>query len=69
MDELKMNLTTTFMRGIVTKLIRKKLGCDVDLKLNNVHVTTSDGKVYLRLDAEAGITQADLMKIINKLLT
>lgn len=69
MDVLKGSLTTMFMRGLVTRLIRKKLGCDVDLKVNDVHVSTSDGKVRLRLDAEAEITQADLMKIINKKLT
>lgn len=69
MDELKLNLATKFMRGIITKLIRKKLGCDVDLKLNNVHVTSQDDKVYIHLDAEAGISHADLTKLINKLTT
>lgn len=67
MDELKMNLTTKFMRGIINKLIRKKLGYDVDVLLNNVHVTSSDGKVNIRLDAEASISHAELLKLIKSI--
>ena len=69
MDEMKLNLTTMFMRGIITKFIRKKLGCDVDLRLNNVHITSKDGEVFLRLDAEASIAHSDLIKIVNKITT
>ena len=69
MDEMKLNLTTMFMRGIITKFIRKKLGCDVDLKLNNVRIASKDGEVFLQLDAEAVIAHSDVLKIVNKLTT
>ena len=42
MDELKMNLSSKFMRGIVTKIISKavykKTGYKVEIDLNNINV-------------------------------
>lgn len=69
MDELKLNLTSKFMKGIVTKLIgnviRKKLGYDVDILLNKIDVTASDGKIHLHLDVEAETTNEEFMKMIS----
>ena len=67
MDVLHMNITTKFMRGIINRLIRKKLGYDVDLLLNNVGVTSKDGKVYIRLDGEVSISHAELLKLIKNI--
>lgn len=65
MDEMKMKLTTKFMRGIINRLIRKKFGYDVDVLLNSVHVTSTDGKVNIRLDAEASISHSEFLKLIK----
>lgn len=65
MDELKMNLRTKIMRGIVSKLVSKwmsgKFGFDVNLYINKIELETVDGKVCIRADINAEIGQNDLI--------
>lgn len=69
MDELKLNLTTKFMRGILAKLmakaIRKKLGCNIDILINQISVTAVDGKVHIHADVDGETTNEDLMKMVK----
>lgn len=65
MDELKLNLTSKLMRGIITKLIRKKLGCDIDIQINDMNVSTVDGNIHLHVDANADITNTEFIKLIK----
>ena len=48
MDELKLNLSSKFMRGIVTKLIAKaiykKTGYKIEVELNSINVEVINGK-------------------------
>lgn len=71
MDELKLILSTKFMRGIVTKLISRlilnKLGYDIKLQLNKLQVETADGKVYLHADVDAEIDNEEFIKIIDSI--
>lgn len=69
MDELKLNLNTNFMRGIVSKLIakaiRKKLGYDVSVLINSVNVVANDGKIKLHVDADAEMNSVEFTKLIK----
>lgn len=69
MDELKLNLTTNWMKGIIAKIIakaiRKKLGCDIDILINNVSVKAADGKIQIHVDIDAETTGKDFMKLIK----
>lgn len=69
MDELKLNLASKFIKGIITKLIgnaiRKKFGYNIDILLNKIDVTSSEGKIYLHLDVEAETTNEEFMKMIS----
>ena len=71
MDELKLNLNSNFMNGIVTKLlgmvIRKKLGYNVDIQLNTVNVVAKDGKVHLHVDVDAETTNEEFMRILKSI--
>lgn len=71
MDELKLKLSTKFMRGIVAKLIAKaiykKLGYKVDILLNEIEVRTEDGKVRLHANVDAEVTNEDFAKIIESI--
>ena len=71
MDELKLILSTKFMRGIVTKLIsraiRKKFGYDVKIQLNAVQVETANGKVYLHADVDAEVDNEEFLKIMDSI--
>lgn len=69
MDELKMSLSTKFMRGIVTKIISKailkKTGYNIDIQLNEIKLETIDGKVCLHADVDAKIDNEDFINIIK----
>ena len=69
MDELKLKLSTKFMKGIVTKLISKalfkKTGCKIDIQLNEIKIEAKDGKVYLHADVDAEADNEDFVKIIK----
>lgn len=71
MDELKLKLSTKFMRGIVAKLISKalvkKLGYEIDILLNEIEVKAEDGKVHLHIDADAEIENSEFMKILKSI--
>lgn len=71
MDELKVKLSTRFMRNIVTKIIAKtifkKFGYKVDIQLNKIEVEAIDGKVYLHVDVDAETTNEDFAKIIKSI--
>ena len=69
MDELKLILSSRFMKGIVTKIIAKaiknKTGYEIDIELNEVAVEVIDGKVHLHVDAKAEMHGDDLWHIVK----
>lgn len=69
MDELKMSLSTKFMKGIVTKIISKailkKTGYNINIQLNEIKLETVDGKVCLHADVDAEINNEDFISIIK----
>jgi hypothetical protein len=71
MDALKLNLTTKFMKGIVTKLISKaifkKYGYKIDIVLNEIGVEVVNGKAYIHADVDAEINNDEFMKIVKSM--
>ena len=71
MDELKLKLSTKFMRGIVANLISKalakKLGYNIDILLNEIEVKNEDGKIRLHIDADAEVANSDFIKILKSI--
>lgn len=69
MDELKLKLSTKFMRGfiakLVTKAIYKKVGYEIDIQLNEIEVETIDGKIHLHVSADAEVNNDEFVKIIK----
>ena len=69
MDELKMSLSTKFMKGIVTKIISKailkKTGYNINIQLNEIKLETVDCKVCLHADVDAEINNEDFINIIK----
>ena len=69
MDEMKIG--SKFTTGIISKLlsmvIRKKLGYEVELKLNEVNATVIDGKTHVHLDVDAELEKEELMKILTSI--
>lgn len=71
MDELKLKLSTKFMRGIVANLISKalikKLGYNIDILLNEIEVKNEGGKVKLHINADAEIENGDFVKMLKSI--
>lgn len=69
MDELKLSLGPDFLRNLLAKVIRKqirkKLGCDIDILIKEVYMTSSNGRVTLHIDADAETTTEDIIKMIK----
>ena len=69
MDELKLKLSTKFMRGIVAKLVAKaiykKVGYEIDIQLNEIEVETIDGKIKLHVNVDAELDNNEFTKIVK----
>lgn len=69
MDELKLNITTAFMKHLIaktiSKIIRKKFGYSLDILLNQIEIKATDGKIRIHIDADAVTTNDDLLKMIK----
>jgi len=70
MDELKLNLTTKFMKGIIAKIIakaiRNRLGCDIYILINDVSFKAEDGKILIHADVDAETTNDNFIQMIKK---
>lgn len=71
MDELKLKLSTKFMRGIVanliSKAISKKLGYNIDVLINEIALKTEDGKIKIHLDVDGEVTNDEFKNIIKSI--
>lgn len=69
MDEMKIKLSTKFMRNFIAKLISKivykKLGYKIDVQLNDLDINLNNGNASIKLNAEACLKYEELIKIIN----
>lgn len=66
-----MKIVSKFTTGIVSKLaevaLRKKLGVDADITLNEVRVTVVDGKTHIHLNLDAELGKEELTKILKNI--
>ena len=71
MDELKLKLSTKFMKGIVANLISKalmkKLGYNIDILLNEIDVKVENGKVRVHVDVDAELENSEFVKILKSI--
>lgn len=71
MDEMKVKLSTNFMRSIVSKVISraiyKKYGYRVDIQLNDLDVNIIDGETKIATNVEVKLESKEFMKIVKSL--
>lgn len=71
MDEMKLKLSTKFMRGLVSKLIAravyKKTGCKVDIQLNDLDISVIDGETSISTNVEVKLNSNEFMKIMKSI--
>jgi hypothetical protein len=69
MDEMKIvsKFTTNMISKLVKMVLRKKLGYDIDIQLNEIKTTITDGKTHVHLDVDAELEKEELVKILKKI--
>lgn len=71
MDELKLKLSTKFMKSIVanlvSKAIAKKVGYNIDILLNEIEVKNEGGKIHLHIDADAEVENSEFVRIVKSI--
>ena len=71
MDMLMLKLSTKFMKGIVAKIISKKvykkLGYKIDIQLNDVQVDTINGDVKLHINADVKMNKTEFERLMEEL--
>ena len=67
MDEMK--IQSKFMTGLVSRIakkaVRTKLGCEVDIQLNEFRTTVVDDRTHIHLDLDADLTKEELNKLLK----
>lgn len=70
-DELRVKLSTKFMRNIVAKLlakaIQKKFGCKVKIQLNELDVRVINGDTNIKANVEVKLDSQEFMKIMESI--
>lgn len=71
MDEMKVKLTTKFMRNVVSKLItmtiRKKYGYEINIQLNDLDISVIDGETKISTNVEVKLDSKEFVKIMNSI--
>lgn len=71
MDELKLSLGPAFLRNtiakIIGKVIRKKLGCDIDILIKEIQLTNVNGRTSIHVDLDAEMSNEELTKLIKSI--
>ena len=69
MDEMKISsgFTTALISKIAQSLLSKKLGCKIELKINELRATVTDGKTHLHLDIDADMDKVELSRLLKQL--
>ena len=67
MDEMKLKLSTKFMKNMVAKIISKaiykKLGFKPNIQFNELAIDTENDKIYFHIDVDGHISKSDLLKV------
>ena len=71
MDEMKIKLSTKFMRGMIakalTKVIFSKFGVKPEITINGLEAEMKDGKISFYVDMKGEIND-DVLLRINRLM-
>ena len=69
MDEMKVKLSTKFMRNMVAKLISraiyKKTGYKIDIQLNDLDVSIINGETSIKTNVEVKVDSQEFMNILK----
>ena len=71
LDFLKLKISTKFMKGIIAKImsrkIYKQLGYKVDIQLNDIQVDMVDGDVQVHIDVDGKMNKTEFSRLMEKI--
>lgn len=69
MDEMKIEtkFTTNMISKLVKMVLQKKLGYNIDIQLNEIRTTITNGKTHVHLDVDAELEKEELVKILKNI--
>lgn len=66
-----MKIESKFITGIVSKIakkvVRDKLGYNIDIQLNGLRTTIIDDKTHVHLDVDLELTKEELNKLLKSI--
>lgn len=66
-----MKIESKFITGIVSKIVKKvvrdKLGYNIDIQLNGLRTTVIDDKTHVHLDVDLELTKEELNKLLKSI--
>lgn len=68
MDGMKIEseFMTGLISGLVTKILKKKAGYDIDIRLNGIRVSIDEsGKVHAHISADAELSKEEFVKLLG----
>lgn len=70
-DDVSMRIANGLTRNAISKLVtailRKKTEYDVEILINEMNVSLSDGRARVHMNVYGDISQEDLAKVIKKI--
>lgn len=70
-DEMKLGIYSKAMRGVISKIvskfIKKKIGRQVGVTLNELKVDTVEGRMHIHVDGDFDISLNDLRELLDSL--
>ena len=71
MDLLKLKISTKFMKGLVAKVISRKIykqfGYKVDIQLNDIQLDIIDGDVKIHVDVDGKMNKTEFSRLMEKI--
>lgn len=65
--KIESKFTTGIVSRIARKVVRNKLGYDMDIKLNGMRTTVLDEKTHVHLDLDIEIDKEELNKLLKSI--
>lgn len=71
MDLLKLKISTKFMKGIIAKIVSKKIykqfGYKVDIQLNDIQLDIIDGDVKIHVDVDGKMNKTEFSRLMEQI--
>lgn len=69
MDEMRIEskFTTMIASKLAEKMVRDKLGYDVDIRLNRLRTTVMEEKMHVELNLDLELTKEELNKLLKSI--